>query len=193
MYRTYTGGEAPLMTTIQNTQAPAAFLTLPQVIPTVGTSCLTILLVGTLSLAVCFPSLSPTGCSRYLATDQITIGRTWGRHVFGRVRTGSGRVRTSSDGFETGSRRIRDEFEMSSRRVRDDFGTSSRRVQDEFGTSSGRVSPLLGHQRDKIIFCGRRAAAAKIPKNLRKTCEKLAKNFEKLAQNAFWTPRLLSF
>ena len=60
MYRTYTGGEAPPITTIQNTQAPPEFLTLPQVIPTVGTSCLTILLVNTLSLAVCFPSLSPS-------------------------------------------------------------------------------------------------------------------------------------
>ena len=45
---------------MQKTQAPPEFLTLPQVIPTVGTSCLTILLVNTLSLAVCFPSLSPS-------------------------------------------------------------------------------------------------------------------------------------
>ena len=34
LYRTYTGGEAPPITAIQNTQAPPEFLTLPQVIPT---------------------------------------------------------------------------------------------------------------------------------------------------------------
>ena len=34
MYRSYTGGEAPPITTIQNTQAPPEFLTLPQFIPT---------------------------------------------------------------------------------------------------------------------------------------------------------------
>ena len=32
--RTYTGGEAPPITAIQNTQAPPEFLTLPQIIPT---------------------------------------------------------------------------------------------------------------------------------------------------------------
>ena len=54
------GGRSPPITEMQNTQASPEFLTLPQVIPTVGTSCLTILLVNTLSLAVCFPSLSPS-------------------------------------------------------------------------------------------------------------------------------------
>ena len=34
LYRTYTGGEAPPITTIQNTQAAPECLTLPQVIPT---------------------------------------------------------------------------------------------------------------------------------------------------------------
>ena len=34
MYHTYTGGEAPSITIMQNTQASPEFLTLPQVIPT---------------------------------------------------------------------------------------------------------------------------------------------------------------
>ena len=34
LYRTYTGGEAPSIIIIQNTQASPEFLTLPQVIPT---------------------------------------------------------------------------------------------------------------------------------------------------------------
>ena len=34
LHRTYTGGEAPPLPTIQNAQGPSEFLTLPQFIPT---------------------------------------------------------------------------------------------------------------------------------------------------------------